>query len=1164
MMIVDYVPNKSNAPQPVLMNDHDLEPVLNTDLLHHHDHTTYLQQVDGNFSLSSSDSSDSSEPDQNMFNPDHNSTPVPDQNQFEPDHSPTPPTIPGLLDSLNSSSSLSLQSNADLDRFLPFSMTCDITCPSDQSSNPSSKLDLSLSQTQNPQPIPVVVGGHRLPHKNQPRTPNLLTVRRDNRAVIALSLPNIMVTNHRSIFPKFRNLVDELLENQMHVGIHSEIWEDRRKAAHANIIEENFEINGIEYISTPRPNRRGGGVAITLISDSPFVISKINIPTDPGSKPLETCWGLLRPKAPTGHIKSIIICAFYLPPYSKQKSALVEHISLTYFSLKAQHPESAFICGGDKNDLNIKLLLDIDPSFRQIVPHPTYKQSVLDVLVTDIGQYYEEPVIRDPVQPDNPVGASPSDHKIVFAKVKSNFTQPVRRVASIRHVRPLSDAAIAGFASWIQHESWEFVYNGADVSDMVERFNFIVKLNLDHYCPTKTVKTTNLDGKICCAAVRQASRRKNREYSKNGNSDKYKELKKKLKIKLREATTKFLAKQADLVSAKNMSWLKHVKNIAARPGDQPNKTFTLPKHVEENLSALESSNKICKFFSSISQEYSPLDPAALPNRVRDKLSNAPCKHPNLPDHIVYDALKKGKKTCSVPCDLPPRIVEEFLPELTAPIAAIYRQAIASHSWPEPFKKEYHLPISKVPIPQSEDDLRNLGLTAFFSKRLEYLLIQWIWPYIYPHIDLDQLGGIPGCSVNHYLIQMLDFIQRNLDNNVTRPTAVLTGLVEFSKAFNRIDHNIIVTILSDLNVPPCALRLVTSYLTGRRMCVRFNGAQSDDQYIPGGGPQGGLLTVILFDLQVNLAGNPCPLPCTLQPGEAGPDLGPLQAGPRPPCHMKERLLKKKFVDDLSLLEAIPLTLLVPAPSIIGPANLHEVPCLTLPPDSSALQHQLADLDLFTAENKMKINYKKTKILPFNFTKKSDFLPQLSFPGGEPLEVIYSTRLLGVIISSDLSWSNHVNDIVLRAVKKLWILIRFKSLGATTQQLLQVYFTRVRSTLEFAAPVFHGGLTKLQSNQLEMVQKKALAIILAQSYTNYETALLSLNMERLDIRREKLCLSFAIKCTKSHRHQSMFNLSPSPMCNTRNFKTYMEPLCHTSRYYNSSIPYLTRLLNKAEKK
>ena len=121
-----------------------------------------------------------------------------------------------------------------------------------------------------------------------------------------------------------------------------------------------------------------------------------------------------------------------------------------------------------------------------------------------------------------------------------------------------------------------------------------------------------------------------------------------------------------------------MKRIAARPGDQHTSSFYLPKHVEDNLSALESSNRICEFFSSISQEYSPLNVETLPEHVRLKLTNDPCSHPNLPDHEVYEGLKKGKITCSVPGDLPVRIVQEFLPELTAPVAAIYREAIAIH------------------------------------------------------------------------------------------------------------------------------------------------------------------------------------------------------------------------------------------------------------------------------------------------------------------------------------------------------------------------------------------------------------------------------------------------------------------------------------------------------
>lgn len=247
--------------------------------------------------------------------------------------------------------------------------------------------------------------------------------------------------------------------------------------------------------------------------------------------------------------------------------------------------------------------------------------------------------------------------------------------------------------------------------------------------------------------------------------------------------------------------------------------------------------------------------------------------------------------------------------------------------------------------------------------------------------------------------------------------------------------------------------------------------------------------------------------------------------------------------------------------VNTGPFEETGALILPPQKSILQHQLADLFSFTTDSKMKINFKKSKIMPFNFYKRMDFLPQLYFPGSEPLEVIYVTRLLGVTISSELSWSPHVNDIVSRATKKLWILVRFKSLGATTTtQLLTVYETKIRSTLEFAAPVFSSGLTKDQSSKIEMVQKKAMAIMLSYDYNNYESALLQLGLERLDKRRQDLSLRFAIKCSKSNKHKSMFPANPNLRNNMRNPKPYKEFLCNTSRYFNSPIPYLARLLNR----
>ena len=194
------------------------------------------------------------------------------------------------------------------------------------------------------------------------------------------------------------------------------------------------------------------------------------------------------------------------------------------------------------------------------------------------------------------------------------------------------------------------------------------------------------------------------------------------------------------------------------------------------------------------------------------------------------------------------------------------------------------------------------------------------------------------------------------------------------------------------------------------------------------------------------------------------------------------------------------------------------------------------------------------MPFNLTKKFDFIPQLSFPDHQPLEVIYETKLLGITLASDLSWWPHNNDITKRATSKLWVLIRFKSLGGTEEQL-----RRVRSTLEFGPPIFHSGLTKEQSTKVEKVQNKPLVNILGSRHQNYETALQAYKLERLDARRLSLCYNFAVKCTNSPKHYSMFPTNPNYRQSMRSPKQFLERLCQTSRHFNSAIPFLTRLLN-----
>ena len=172
-------------------------------------------------------------------------------------------------------------------------------------------------------------------------------------------------------------------------------------------------------------------------------------------------------------------------------------------------------------------------------------------------------------------------------------------------------------------------------------------------------------------------------------------------------------------------------------------------------------------------------------------------------------------------------------------------------------------------------------------------------------------------------------------------------------------------------------------------------------------------------------------------------------------------------------------------------------------------------------------------------------------------MYQTKLVGMIVCSSLSWGPHVEYTVNIANRKLWLLVRFKNHGGSEKQLLTLYHLKIRSILEFGAPAFHSGLTIQEANDLEMIQKKAFSIILGPKFKNYSSALKILNQEKLSTRRLLLCEDFAIKCVSNSRHSDMFQINP--VQKTRHSKKYKEPMCNTTRYYKSAIPFLTRLLN-----
>ena len=68
-----------------------------------------------------------------------------------------------------------------------------------------------------------------------------------------------------------------------------------------------------------------------------------------------------------------------------------------------------------------------------------------------------------------------------------------------------------------------------------------------------------------------------------------------------------------------------------------------------------------------------------------------------------------------------------------------------------------------------------------------------------------------------------------------------------------------------------------------------------------------------------------------------------------------------------------------------------------------------MENFSIQNQMKINESKSKIMIFNKSKKYDFSPEFSFSNGENLEVLEETRLLGVVLTTDLRWTSNTKSI-----------------------------------------------------------------------------------------------------------------------------------------------------------
>ncbi len=170
--------------------------------------------------------------------------------------------------------------------------------------------------------------------------------------------------------------------------------------------------------------------------------------------------------------------------------------------------------------------------------------------------------------------------------------------------------------------------------------------------------------------------------------------------------------------------------------------------------------------------------------------------------------------------------------------------------------------------------------------------------------------------------------------------------------------------------------------------------------------------------------------------------------------------------------------------------------------------------------------------------------------EFIERVNQSKLLGVIISSDLKWDAHVHHINSKVAKMIHYFRELKRSGLSQSHHFHIYLGLVRSVVEYACQVWSTGLTKELCQTFNSIQKRAFKIVVPKE--SYQNACLTLRIPTLQKRHENLCKSlFNAMKVPSHRLHHM--IPGKRNLGNRSYPKYELSKCKTEIYKNSFIPW-----------
>lgn len=354
-----------------------------------------------------------------------------------------------------------------------------------------------------------------------------------------------------------------------------------------------------------------------------------------------------------------------------------------------------------------------------------------------------------------------------------------------------------------------------------------------------------------------------------------------------------------------------------------------------------------------------------------------------------EAVIKGlnKNKVSSPDGIPMMFFMQLSVSLKLPLSISLNKSIKAMRFPSDWNVSFVSPIFKDGDKGDVVNYRPVSILCAVSKIFERLVFNKLFDAVKGNIHHSQHGFYRKRSA---LTNLVEYISTVADA-IVKGGQVDTVNTDFAKAFDKVDHTILLSKLSNFGMSPGMINWFSSYLRDRTQVVVIGGYKSDEFVPKSGVPQGSILGPLLFIMFIN-------------------DLLTSLSG----C--------SGFADDLKLFRSI----------------------------STSYDCQLLQDDLGTVADWCRRNIKKYAIMSLSHSRDKIMFPYTI--DGVVLEKVSSKKYLGVVIDDKLSFNEHIDQMVRKSFKMLGFIFRCGRYFTSQSSLRLLYASLVRSRLEYCSSVW----------------------------------------------------------------------------------------------------------------